>query len=148
MHGIQIFRRTHKKSLFVHGKILRKSWWSNHEKILIVRAYRQNLSCKFCKNWLPNEKWECTAATNDSPPYASESQSQVINSGFWFWSRSSCSQMFFNIGVLKKFRKFHRKKPVLESYFNKDSGLKAWKPATLLKRDFNTSVFLWNLRNF
>ena len=26
--------------------------------------------------------------------------------------------------------------------------LQAWKSRTLLKRDFNTSVFLWNLRNF
>ena len=33
--------------------------------------------------------------------------------------RSSRSQMFFRIGVLKIFCKFHRKAPVLESLFNK-----------------------------
>ena len=32
--------------------------------------------------------------------------------------RSSRSQMFFKIGVFLKFRKFHRKTPVLESLFN------------------------------
>ena len=32
--------------------------------------------------------------------------------------RSSRSQMFFKIGVLKKFRNIHRKTPVLESLFN------------------------------
>ena len=26
--------------------------------------------------------------------------------------------------------------------------LQTWRPATLLKRDFNTIVFLWNLKNF
>ena len=49
--------------------------------------------------------------------------------------RSSRSQIFFKIGVLEKFRKFHRKTPTL-------------RPATLLKRDSNTGVFLWNWRSF
>ena len=35
----------------------------------------------------------------------------------------------------------NRKAPVLESLFNE-------RPATLLKRDSNTGVFLWALRNF
>ena len=47
--------------------------------------------------------------------------------------RSSRSQMFFQIGALKKFGKFHRKILMLESLFNKVS---------LLKRDSNVSVFL------
>ena len=38
--------------------------------------------------------------------------------------RSSRSQMFFKINVLKKLRKFHRKKPVLQSLLNKVAGLK------------------------
>ena len=46
-----------------------------------------------------------------------------------------------------KFHKFNRKTPVLESHFNNVTGLKAWRPATLLKRDFNTD-FLWNLQIF
>ena len=42
----------------------------------------------------------------------------------------------------EKFRKFRIKTPVLESLF------KAWRPATLRRKDSNTGVFLWNLRNF
>ena len=49
------------------------------------------------------------------------------------------SEMFCKKGVLKKFLKFHRKIAVLESLFNKVAGLR---PATLLKRDSNTAVFL------
>ena len=43
------------------------------------------------------------------------------------------------------FRKFHRKTSVLESFFYKErpEDLK-----TLLKKDSNTCVFLWNLWNF
>ena len=44
-----------------------------------------------------------------------------------------------------KISQFHRKTPVLESFFNKAAGLQA---CTLLKRDFNTDIFLRNLRNF
>ena len=59
-----------------------------------------------------------------------------------FQNRNRPSQMFYKIGVLKnvtkKLRKSHRKIPVFESLFNK----------TLLKRDSNTGVFLWNLQNF
>ena len=54
-------------------------------------------------------------------------------------TRSSRSQMFFKIAVLKNFCKFHSKTPVLESLF---------KPPSLLKRDSNAGVFLGNLRNF
>ena len=39
-----------------------------------------------------------------------------------------------------KFRNFHRKTPVLESLFN---NAEAHMHPTLLKRDSNTSVFLW-----
>ena len=42
----------------------------------------------------------------------------------------------------EKFRKFRIKTPVLKSLF------KAWRPATLRRKDSNTGVFLWNLRNF
>ena len=37
--------------------------------------------------------------------------------------RSTLSQMFFKVRVLKNFREFHRKTPVLESLFNKLAGL-------------------------
>ena len=46
--------------------------------------------------------------------------------------------------VLKKFHNIHGKTPVLESPFNKVAG----SPATLLKRDSDTSVSLQILRNF
>ena len=51
----------------------------------------------------------------------------------------SCLQMFFKIGALKIFCKYHRKTPVLEPFFNKVAGLK--RSANLLKRD-STQVFL------
>ena len=53
-------------------------------------------------------------------------------------SRSSRSQMFFKIDVLKHFanftNKFHKETPALESVFNK-----------IEKRDSNTGVFQWNV---
>ena len=51
--------------------------------------------------------------------------------------RSSRSQMFFKIGVLRNFR---RKTPVLESVFNKVAGLKV---CNFIKKGLqNTGVFL------
>ena len=47
--------------------------------------------------------------------------------------------MFLKIGVLKNFKNFTEKIPVLESHFNKVVG---FRPAILLKRDSNTVVFL------
>ena len=52
--------------------------------------------------------------------------------------RSSSKQILKNFTISQK-------KPVLESFFNKAAGLQA---CTLLKRDFNTDIFLRNLRNF
>ena len=43
-----------------------------------------------------------------------------------------------------KFRKIHRKTPALETFLIK----KDLQPASFLKRDSNTSAFLWSLRNF
>ena len=53
--------------------------------------------------------------------------------------RSSRSQMFFAIGVLKTFHNIHRKAPVLESLFNKVAGLKA---CNFIERDSNIDVSL------
>ena len=47
-----------------------------------------------------------------------------------------------------KFRKYLRKTITSESLINKVAGLQPFRPALLLKRDSNTGVFLWNLRNF
>ena len=57
--------------------------------------------------------------------------------------KSSRSQMFFKIGVVSNFANFTRK------HLRRSLVLiKALGPAILLKRDFNTGVFLRNLRNF
>ena len=58
--------------------------------------------------------------------------------------RSSRSQSFFKIGVLKSF--VITGKHLCESLFL--IKLQASRPATLLKRDPDTGVFLWILRNF
>ena len=49
--------------------------------------------------------------------------------------------MFFKIVVLKKFAITVKKTPIVECLFNKFPGLYA---CILLKRDFNTGVFLRN----
>ena len=47
-----------------------------------------------------------------------------------------------------KFHKLLRQTVTSESLINKVAGLQTFRPALLLKRDSNTGVFLWNLRNF
>ena len=59
--------------------------------------------------------------------------------------RSSLSQIFFKIGVLKNFANFLGKYLWWSLFLIK---LQAWRPATLFRRDCNTGVFHWNLRNF
>ena len=56
--------------------------------------------------------------------------------------RNSRSQMFFKIGVLKNFANFTRKQLRWNLFLVK---LKALSPETLLKKDSNTGVSLWNL---
>ena len=58
--------------------------------------------------------------------------------------RSSRSQMFFKTG-LKNFANFTGKHLYWSLFLIK---LEALRPSTLLKRDSNTGVFLFNLRNF
>ena len=59
--------------------------------------------------------------------------------------RSSRSQIFCKIGVLKKLHKIHRKTPLLESVFNKVAGLKAW---NFIKKRLQQDIFLWILHKF
>ena len=59
--------------------------------------------------------------------------------------RSSRSQIFFNIDALKNFASFTGKHLCWSLFLIK---LHALRPATLLKRDSNTAVFLWNWRSF
>ena len=58
--------------------------------------------------------------------------------------RSSCSQIFIKISVLKNFAIFTGKHLCWSLFLRK---LQVLKPASLLKRDSNTGVFLWILRN-
>ena len=58
--------------------------------------------------------------------------------------RSSCSQIFIKISVLKNFAIFTGKHLCRSLFLRK---LQVLKPASLLKRDSNTGVFLWILRN-
>ena len=62
-----------------------------------------------------------------------------------FVYRSSCSQMFFEIGVLKNFANFTGKDLCGSLFVIK---LQDERPAALLKSVSNAGVFLLNLRNF
>ena len=59
--------------------------------------------------------------------------------------RSSCLHMFFKICVVDNFPNFTGKHLCWSCFL---ITFQTWRPATLLKRDSNTSVFLWNLWNF
>ena len=72
--------------------------------------------------------------------------------------RSSCSQMFFKYRCSHKFRKFHRKTTVLDSFFNNVASLQAYnfikKTSTqvssceiweIFKSIFSTEHLLWLL---
>ena len=70
----------------------------------------------------------------------------MVNSLQSKWKyRSSRSQMFFKIAVLKNFAIFTRKHLRWSLFLIK---LQTWMPVTLLKRESNTGVFLWIFRNF
>ena len=58
--------------------------------------------------------------------------------------RGSRPEVFCKKGVLRNFAKFTGKELCRSLFFNKVAGLR---PATLLKRDSGTSVFLWILWN-
>ena len=60
-------------------------------------------------------------------------------------NRSRHPKIFCKKGALKNFAKFTRKHLCRNLFFNKDAGLR---PAFLFKRDSDTGVFLWILRNF
>ena len=67
-----------------------------------------------------------------------------INTG-WAHDKISCSQMFFKLVVFKNFANFTGKHLCWSLFLIK---LQAFRPAAFLKRDSNTGVFLWSLRNF
>ena len=59
--------------------------------------------------------------------------------------RSSCSQIFIKISVLKNFAILRGKHLRWSPFLRK---LQVLKPAILLKANFNTGVFLWILQDF
>ena len=64
---------------------------------------------------------------------------------FAFASAEAASQRSFVKGCSKKLAKFTDKCLWRSLIFNNVASLR---PATLLKRDYNAAVFLWNLRSF
>ena len=58
---------------------------------------------------------------------------------------SSCLQMFFKIGTLKRFAKFTGKQLCQSLFFNKITGPR---PATLLKKRFSHRCFPVNFAKF
>ena len=60
------------------------------------------------------------------------------------FSKSSRSQIFLKTGVLKKFANFTGKHLCWSLFLIK---FQVFRPATLIKRDCNTGVFLWKLWN-
>ena len=63
-------------------------------------------------------------------------------------STASCSKIFFRIDVLKNFAIFTGRHLCCYVGVPLIIKLQAFSPATQLKRDSNTVVFLWILRNF
>ena len=73
---------------------------------------------------------------------------KYVITGVFLWiylCRSSLPEVLCKKNCSFKFRKIHRKTHVSESLFNKFADLR---PATLLKKDSGTGVFLRILRNF
>ena len=64
----------------------------------------------------------------------------IVNKITWRY-RSSHSQMFFKIGVLKNFANYNGKKLCWSLFLIK---LQTLRPVALFKIDSNTIVFLWN----
>ena len=63
---------------------------------------------------------------------------------YWYLFRRTRSQLFFKICFFKTFCKFW----VLDCWSLFLKRLQAFRRGTLLKRDSNTCVFVWNLRIF
>ena len=61
----------------------------------------------------------------------------------FFETKEQPLEVFYKRSCSQKFRNIHRKTPVLESLFN-NAG--ARQTCNILKKDSNTSVFLWILQ--
>ena len=87
----------------------------HHQSISAIRSAKyQNCSRLFPKIGYATTRTKQNHITHDT--YRHELVIAVMS------ARNSPSQMFFKIGVLKKFCNIHRKTSVLQSLFNKVSG--------------------------
>ena len=62
----------------------------------------------------------------------------------WYEMQTQPPEKFYKKSILKDFAKFNGKHQRQSIFLNKFAGLR---PLTLLKRDSDTDVFLWILRN-
>ena len=69
----------------------------------------------------------------------------AIERGKWYRMQKQSFTDVLQIGVLETFANSQENTCVGVSFLIK---LQVWGPATLLKRDYNTYVFLWNQQNF
>ena len=90
--------------------------------------------------WLLHSRLLWKKAWNNEYQSEYESVSRIS-----IWINFHLSHMFFKIGVFKALANFIGKHQCWSIFLIK---LQAWRPATLLKRDSNTGVLLWNFRNF
>ena len=119
-----------------YGHFLRSvEKWSNNLKILRCSQHKTVLSMfdHFPTLCIRRVKDQLSNHIETSQPFCSPSPCLIyfdmiktlviygltINWNILGLNRCSCLQMFFQIGVLKDFANFHRKTPVLESFFNK-----------------------------
>ena len=77
--------------------------------------------------------------------WSSKRKANLFASLQHYWHKSSRSQMFFKIGVLKNFVIITGKQLCWKLFLIK---LQTFRPVTLLKGDSNVDIFLWILRIF
>ena len=117
-------------SIFPHDNYLHKVSTIILKQLLLRCVFSMVLcslsrSNRYLKNSIGNFSFKTTAA-----------KGVAYNN---FFQNDTNQKQTFAAVLQNRFRKFHRKTPVLESLFNKVAGLS---PATVLKRDPNTSAFL------
>ena len=122
------------------SKITRRKWMEEILSYCTKKFFLWNPLIRNCNLWKTIRPWKTNNCFNVSHYVA-------ISSWIFFSTddRSSRSQMLFKIVIPKKFRNIHRKTPVLEVLLNNVSGLQA---SNFIKRENNTGVFLWILKNF
>ena len=114
------------------GEILWHLWWS---------AIFSKFACNTLQLWATaaEKSYFITALINAEQQLLQNTSRKLLV------FRSSRSQMFLKIGVLKNVANFTGIHLCWSLFLIK---LQSWRPAILLKRDSNTGVILWGLQNF